>query len=66
MSQTSTVEKFNAEQIESIIDRVVPLVAAEEDYPFFRAVLSIKADSCKSSTEFTVFIEKLLKGNTET
>lgn len=57
----ANTEKFNAAQIESIIDKVVPLVAAPEDHGFFRGVLYCKADSCGSSAEFTAFIAKLLK-----
>jgi hypothetical protein len=55
------VEKFSAQQIESIINKVVPLIADPEDYEFFRGVLFVKADSCKSSSEFSYFISKLLK-----
>lgn len=55
------VEKFNSAQIEAIIDKVVPLLADKKDYEFFRGVLFIKAESCKSSAEFSEFIAKLLR-----
>lgn len=56
----TTAIKFNAEQIESIINKVVPLIASKEDQSFFRGILHIKADACHSSAEFSVFINKLL------
>lgn len=52
--------KFNALQIENIIDKVVPLIAEEKDYGFFRGILFIKAEACHSSAEFSNFITKLL------
>ena len=53
--------KFDTTQIESIIDKVVPLIAASEDQEFFRGVLFLKAESCTSSAHFTSFIASLLK-----
>jgi len=53
--------KFNSMQIESIINSVVPLIAEKKDYGFFKGILHVKADSCKSSSEFSYFISKLLK-----
>ena len=53
--------KFDPMQIESIIDKVVPLVAEEKDHEFFRGVLFCKAESCGSSGEFSLFISNLLK-----
>jgi hypothetical protein len=52
--------KFNDLQIESIIDRLVPLVAAPEDHEFFRGVLRIKAEACTSG-HFAHFVNELLK-----
>ena len=52
---------FNALQVEHIIDKLVPLIAKQEDHEFFRGVLHCKADSCKSSAEFSLFVAKLLE-----
>ena len=52
---------LSPEQIENIIDRVVPLIAAPEDHEFFRGVLFCKLESCKSSGEAAHFINSLLK-----
>lgn len=52
--------KFDSIQIENIIDKVVPLVAAPEDHEFFRGVLFCKAEECNSA-EFSVFIQKMLE-----
>ena len=53
--------KLNPEQIENIVDRVVPLIANPEDHDFFKGVLFCKLESCASSAEATAFIAKLLK-----
>lgn len=52
--------KFDALQIESILDRLVPLIAKPEDQGFFRGVLRIYADA-STSGEFALFVNKLLK-----
>lgn len=52
--------KLNNMQIESIIDRIVPLIANPEDQGFFRAILRIKAESCTSS-HFAHFVNNILK-----
>ncbi len=52
--------KFNAEEVESLINKVVPIVAAEEDYDFFKGALWCKAQECNSA-EFSVFISNMLK-----
>lgn len=52
--------KFDAAQVEAIINKVVPLVAKEEDHEFFRGVLFCKADSCQSAAQFACFIKKML------
>ena len=55
------IQAFDAEQIERIIDKIVPMVAKEEDYEFFRGVLFCKAEACKTSGEFTLFVKNLLE-----
>jgi hypothetical protein len=52
--------KLNDMQIENIIDKLVPLIAAPEDHEFFRALLRIKAEE-SSSGAFAAFVSKLLK-----
>jgi len=59
--QHRQIEKFDAGQIEAIIDRVVPLIAAPEDQEFFRGILHIRAEESTSSADFSCFIAKLLK-----
>ena len=58
-----TPYQFNSEQIKGIIDKIVPIIAAPEDHEFFRGVLFVKAETCKSSSEFSYFISKLFKVN---
>ena len=55
--------KFDALQIETIINRIVPLIAAPADHEFFRGVLHIRAQESKSSADFATFIHKLLTAN---
>jgi len=57
----ATAQKLNPQQIEEIVDRVVPLIAAPEDYEFFKGVLFCKLESCASAGHATAFIAKLLK-----
>ncbi|MBU4317110.1 MAG: hypothetical protein KKF30_07530 [Proteobacteria bacterium] len=52
--------KLNAMQIQNIIDKLVPIIAAPEDVEFFRGVLFIKAEN-SSSSDFAYFVNKLLK-----
>lgn len=52
--------KLTPLQIETIIDRLVPLIAAPEDEGFFRGVLRIKAEE-STSGEFADFVNRLLK-----
>lgn len=52
--------KLNDMQIEAIIDKLVPVIAAPEDHEFFRAVLRIKAEE-SSSGHFAYFVSTLLK-----
>jgi hypothetical protein len=51
--------KLNGMQIENIIDKLVPLIAAPEDHDFFRAILQIKAEE-SSSGHFAFFVSQLL------
>lgn len=52
--------KLNDMQIDSIIEKLVPLIAAPEDYEFFRGVLRIKAENT-SSGHFAYFVSEMLK-----
>lgn len=56
-----TVVKLSDMQIESIVERVVPLIAAPADHEFFRELLYIKLESCKTSAAAAAFISSLLK-----
>lgn len=51
--------KLNGMQIENIINKLVPLVAAPEDHEFFRGILRIKAEE-SSSSRFAAFVSKML------
>lgn len=52
--------KLNGMQIENILDKLVPLIAAPEDHEFFRGVLAIQAEELTASA-FGAFVSKLLK-----
>ena len=54
-----TTIQFDSEQIDSILDKLITAIAEPEDHEFFRAVLRIKAEE-SSSTEFAIFVKKLL------
>lgn len=56
----NTAQTLNAMQIEEIVDRVVPLIAAPEDHEFFKGVLFCKLESCTSSAQASAFIAKML------
>ena len=58
---TAATQKLSPPQIETIIDKLVPMIASDEDQGFFRGILSIKLEECKSSGEAAFFINKLLK-----
>ena len=58
---TNTVQTLSPAQIETIVDKIVPLIAAPADHEFFKGVLFCKLESCRSSAEATMFINKLLK-----
>jgi hypothetical protein len=51
---------LSTEQIDTILDRLVPQLAAPEDHDFFRAVLRLKAEGMNSSA-FAAFVAKVLK-----
>jgi hypothetical protein len=51
--------KLSPAQIENIVDRLVPLIAAPEDHEFFKGVLFCYAET-KSSAQFHAFVAKLL------
>jgi hypothetical protein len=53
-------QPFNPLQIETIINKVVPLIAAPEDHEFFRGVLFVKAEN-STSGQFSLFVNKLMK-----
>jgi hypothetical protein len=55
-------EQLSPMQIETIIDKVVPMIAAPEDHEFFKGILFCKAENCTAS-EFGRFISKLLKSH---
>lgn len=48
-------------QIEEIVDRIVPMIAAPEDHEFFKGILFCALEDCKSSASAAAFIAKLLK-----
>ena len=52
--------KLDAQQIESVIERLVPMIAEPKDYEFFRGILYIKAEN-SSSVAFAAFAANLLK-----
>ena len=58
---TAAAETLNPAQIETIVDRIVPLIADPADHEFFKGVLFCKLESCASSAEASAFITKLLK-----
>lgn len=52
--------KLNSLQIENILDKIVPLIAEPADHSFFRGVIGLKLEACKSSGEAAMFVRKLL------
>ena len=52
--------KLSDDQIEDILNKIVPLIAAPEDHEFFWGVLYFKAKESLSS-EFALFVKKLLE-----
>lgn len=57
----NVAQTLSPEQIENVVDKIVPLIANPEDHEFFRGVLFCKLESCKSSGEAGYFINSLLK-----
>jgi hypothetical protein len=53
-------DKLNGMQVENILDRLVPVIAAKEDYEFFRAVIGLKLESMNSA-QSAAFVSSLLK-----
>lgn len=54
-----TKETLSESQITSILDKVVPMVAAPADHEFFRGVLAVRLGGC-TSAQAAAFISKLL------
>jgi hypothetical protein len=52
--------KLNALQIETILNKLIPLIAAKEDEGFFRGVIGLKLESM-SSAEAALFVKKLVE-----
>jgi hypothetical protein len=57
---TRTAEPLSPAQIETIVDKVVPLIAAPEDHEFFKGVLFVNLENCNSA-EAGRFISALLR-----
>ena len=55
-----SAHRLNAEQVESAIDKLVPLIAAPEDHEFFRGVLGLYAEEC-SSGQFAALVNRMTK-----
>ena len=55
-----TAPKLSAFQLEEIIDKVVPMIAAPADHEYFKGVLFVMGEN-QSSAQFGAFIAKLLK-----
>ena len=51
---------LTTDQIDKVLDKLVPLIAKPEDYEFFRGVLRVYAEQVNSST-FAAFVSKLLR-----
>ena len=56
----TTATLLTTDQVTAIIDKVVPLIAAEADYSFFKGVLHVRAEACTTVAEFGKVIELLL------
>lgn len=52
--------KLNAMQIESILDKLIPVIAEPADHEFFRGVIGLKLEACNSSADAAMFVRKLL------
>lgn len=60
MATAKTLVKLNALQIETILDRIVPLIAEPADHGFFRGVIGLKLEACPSSAAAAMFVRELL------
>lgn len=56
----SNAPKLNCLQIEAILDRIVPLIAEPADHGFFRGVIGLKLEACKTSGEAAMFVRSLI------
>lgn len=54
------ISKLDALQIETIVNRLVPLIAAPKDHALFRFIITTKAEELNSA-DFACFIARLLK-----
>lgn len=52
--------KLDGRQIESILDKLVPAIAAPADHEYFRGVLTIHAEEL-SASEFGALVSRILK-----
>lgn len=60
-SQTELTHfRLNDLQIETILDRLLPLIAAPEDHEFFRGILRIAGEEF-SSGSFAALVAQILK-----
>ena len=60
MPATNTAApKLNSMQIETILDRIVPLIAEPADHSFFRGVLAVKFENC-TAAQASRLVHKLL------
>jgi hypothetical protein len=53
--------KLNALQIETILDKLVPVIASKEDEGFFRGVIGLQLEAMNSS-QAAMFVKQLLGG----
>jgi hypothetical protein len=65
MARAVEFQKLSSLQIEQIVDKIVPLIAAPEDHEFFHAVLSLKLEDCQSSGQAAYFVSRLLQSAAE-
>lgn len=59
MQTRSAAHYLDGQQIEAILDKLVPVIAAPEDREFFRGVLRIKFESMNSANTAR-FVRRLL------
>lgn len=56
-----TIEKWDAEQIEKVGNRLAESVASPGAIELARALFKIRLEECLSSCEQTAFVERVLK-----